>query len=147
MKARLKTRTTIKASAAEVFAYLSHTKYHPLWNPQMQSVTPLEQLGEGSVYTVYSQVLGVRTKAENHVTKYVQDEELEVHNQTGMIQYCANFRLEPHDKSTRVVSTIVVSSDSKAFAFAKPFMEHLARRELRADLAALKESVEQKLQP
>jgi carbon monoxide dehydrogenase subunit G len=147
MKARLKTRTTIKATPAEVFKYLGHTKYHPLWNPQMQSVTPLEQLQKDAVYTVQSLVLGVRVKAENHVTSYEQDRELEVHNRTGMIQYGANFRLNAQAKGTQITCTIVVSSDSKAFAFAKPLMEHLARKELRADLAALKDAVEQKMQP
>lgn len=145
MKARLKTRITISAEPATVFKYLAHTKYHPLWNPQMQSVSPLIPLHKDSIYTVFSLVLGVRTKAENHVTKFVQDQELEVQNKTGMIQYAACFRLEPTAKSTRVTCTISVSSQSKAFAFAKPLMESLARRELRADLAALKEAVEQKL--
>src|SRR4051812_42805893 len=102
MKARLKTRITISADPAAIFKYLGHTKYHPLWNPSMQSVTPLTQLKEGSVYTVHSLVMGVRTKAENHVTKYVQDKEFEVQNKTGMIQYCASFRLDPGKTGTRV---------------------------------------------
>lgn len=147
MKARLKTRTTIKADPASVFKYLGHTKYHPLWNPQMQSITPLVQLKEGIVYTAFSLVLGARVRAENHVTKYVQDEVFEIRNQTGMIQYCASFKLEALGETTRVTCTMAVSSESKAFAFAKPLMEHLARRELRTDLAGLKAAVEQKLEP
>jgi len=146
MKARLKTKITIAADAANIFKYLSHTKYQPLWNMQMKSATPLVQLHEGSVYKVQLQVLGVRTKAENHITKYVQDKELEIQNMTGMIQYSSNFRLEPQAKGTRVICTISVSSQSKAFAFAKPMMEHLARRELNIDLKALKKVVEQALE-
>jgi hypothetical protein len=145
MKARLKTRITINADAKAVFKYLGHTKYHSLWNPPIQSIRPLIQLQEGSVYTTESVVLGVRVKAENHVTGFVQDVMLEIQNSTGMVKYSANFRLQPADKGTLVTCTIVVATKSKAFAFAKPMMEHLAHRELRADLAALKQAVEQKL--
>jgi hypothetical protein len=111
----------------------------------LQSVTPLIQLKEGSVYHISLLVLGVRTKAENHVTNYRQGQVLEIQNKTGMVQYSANFRLESLNKGTRVTCTITVSANSKAFVFAKPLMEHLARRELRADLVALKAAVEQKL--
>jgi hypothetical protein len=145
MKARIKTQITINADAATVFKYLSHTKYHHLWNPQIQAVSPLVQLRAGMVYSVQTLVLGVRTKATNHITKYTQDKELGIQNETGMVQYSAEFHLEQHDKSTLVVCTVKVSTQAKAFAFTKPIMEHLARRELRTDLAALKEAVEQKL--
>ncbi|MGH7240752.1 MAG: SRPBCC family protein [Candidatus Saccharimonadales bacterium] len=147
MKARLKTRITIKAKPASIFKYLGHTKYHLLWNPQMQSVTPTTQLKEGSVYTAQSMVLGVRIKAENHVTKYVQDEQLGLQNTTGTVQYAAQFQLTTVGDATLVTCTIAVSAEGRAFVFAKPMLEQLARRELHADLKALKEAVEQKLQP
>lgn len=113
----------------------------------MQSVAPLEQLEEGSVYTTQSQVLGVKIKAVNHVVDYIQDEQLGIRNKTGMIQYSAQFKLSKRGDKTLVTSSVSVSSQSKAFAFAEPMLKQLARRELRADLEALKNAVEQKLQP
>lgn len=147
MKARLKTRITIHADPKAVFKYFGHTKYHHLWNPQIRTITPLTELSEGSVYYVQSQVLGTRLKAEDHITKFVPNKEIEIHNKTGMVQYCVNFRLEADEKGTHVICTSTVSSDSKTFAFARPMLDHLVRRELRADLLALKHAVEQKLEP
>jgi hypothetical protein len=145
MKARLKTRITINAEAAAIFKYLGNTSYHRLWNPSLQRIIPEGALKEGTAYTTHSRVLGTRIRSENHVTKFVVDEELEVQNKTGMVQYCVNYRLDPLKKGTRVICTSVVSSEGKAFAFAKPMLEHLARRELNADLRALKAAVEQNL--
>jgi carbon monoxide dehydrogenase subunit G len=143
MKARLKTRITINADAAAVFKYLGDTSHHRLWNPRLQRVDPEGRLSAGAVYTTQSKILGARIKAENHVTKYVVDEELEVQNKTGMVKYSVNYRLVPVEKGTRLICTTVVSSEGKAFAFAKPMMEQLARRELNADLRELKKTVEQ----
>lgn len=143
MKARLKTRITIHAEAAAIFKYLGDTSYHRLWNPRVQRIIPEGALTEGAAYTTHSRVLGTRIKAQNVVTKYVVDEELEVQNKTGMVQYSVNYRLEPLKTGTRVICTTMVSSEGKAFAFAKPMLEHLARRELNADLRELKKIIEQ----
>lgn len=145
MKAKVKTRVSIDAPLAEVFKYLSHTKYHPLWNPHLQRITPIMTLEEGKTYETYSVVLGVPTKAVNQVAVCVTNKELEITNQTGMVQYCVSYKLQEQGSGTLLGCKIVVSADSKAFAFARPLMEHLARRELRIDLKALKRAVEQKL--
>jgi hypothetical protein len=113
----------------------------------MQWVKPPVQLHDGSAYLTQSLMLGVRIKAENHITRYVQDKELEIQNSTGMVQYRANFKLQGRSKETVITCTIVVATTGKAFVFAKPIMEHLARRELNTDLNALKVAVEDRLEP
>jgi hypothetical protein len=144
MKARVKTRVTIHADAKTVFRYLSDTTYHRVWNSRLQTVSPEAQLKEGAKYMTQSTVLGVRIKALNQVTSFVQDKQLEIQNRTGMVQYVVCYTLQPHPKGTIVESRTVASADSKAFFFAKPMLEQLARRELNTDLRALKHLVEQK---
>jgi hypothetical protein len=146
MKARIKTTITIEASAAAVFKYLADTKLHYVWNPHLQAVSPEIKLHEGSVYDTVNVLLGVRTRTQNVVNTFVENQELELQNQTGMVDYRANYRLAAISTSqTKVICTIAVAAKGKAFYFARPMLEQLARRELRADLAALKTAVEQKL--
>ncbi len=146
MNARVKTQIVIDADAATTFRYLSHTKYHHLWNASLQSIQPLTELTLGDSYLSVSLLLGVRTKSKNHVKKFVQDKEIEFENKTGMLQYRANYVLVATNKTTKVVCSIIVSAESKAFAFARPMLEHLARRELNTDLQALKKAVEEGLE-
>ncbi|MBC7581810.1 SRPBCC family protein [Aeromicrobium sp.] len=146
MKARLKTKILIDADAPTVFKYLSHTRYHHLWNTSLQRVDPEGELREGSVYVSYSLVLGVRTRAVNEVVNFIQNKELQVQNKTGMIQYCVKYELAQRKGATSVLCTTIVSSDSRAFAFAKPILEHLVRRELNVDLNNLKQTVEARLE-
>jgi hypothetical protein len=146
MKARIKTTTTIDASAAAVFKYLADTKLHYIWNPHLQTVSPEMKLREGAIYDTVNVLLGVRIRARNIVTIFIENRELELQNQTGMLEYRANYRLEPASTSvTKVICTTVVAAKGKTFYFAKPMMEQLAHRELKADLAALKLAVEQHL--
>ena len=145
MNVRVVTQISIGASAKDVFKYLTVMKYHYLWNPQLQRISPMTVLSKGLQYEAESLVLGVKTKAQNSVTKFVKDKELEIENNTGLLHYCANFKLSRRDDSTMVVLTTVVSATGKAFAFAKPVLQRLARRELQTDLQALKIAVEQEL--
>jgi carbon monoxide dehydrogenase subunit G len=147
MKARVKTQTVIAAKPSAVFKYLSHTKYHKLWNQPIQSIEPIAQLESGSEYVTVVHILGVRNKAMNHVTKYKQDDEIQIENKTGMLQYSVNYRLSPEKGGTKLTCTTSVAATGKAFAFARPLLEHLARRELNTDLKALKHAVENGVEP
>jgi len=145
MNARIVTQITVNSSPERVFKYLTDMKYHYLWNPQLQRLTPVTVLKAGLQYEAESLVLGVRIKANNTVTNFVKNRELEIDNQTGMVHYSANFKLSRRKESTLLICNTTVSTTSKAFAFAKPVMERLARRELQTDLQALKIAVEQGL--
>lgn len=145
MKARVVTQITIAAGKELVFKYLQDMHYHYLWNPQIQSLKPITKLQIGTKYEAVSQVLGVKITAKNVVTKLQPNTELELENNTGMVHYCTNFTLSTKGQDTVLVCTTAVSSESKAFAFAKPVMERLARRELQTDLQALKIAVEHRL--
>jgi hypothetical protein len=105
-------------------------------------MTPLKL---GSIYASESVVLGVQIQANNEVTAYTKNQEIELLNNTGTLQYRINFRLQPQGKKTLLRSTTVVSTNNKAFAFAKPVLKMLGQRELQSDLQALKIAVEQKL--
>jgi hypothetical protein len=142
VQARVVTKVSIAAEPAAVFKYLTDLKYHYLWNPQLQSIEPITKLKEGSTYKTTSVVLGVRINAKNEVTKFVKDKELELINNTGMVKYRASFKLSPKPHKTEVACSIVVSSDSHAYAFATPVLKLLARRELQIDLQSLKLAVE-----
>jgi len=145
MQATIKTQISIKAPPADVFEYLSILKYHPYWNPQVQSFSSTAALKLGSKYQTDSQVLGVKISSENEVTRFVSPKEIEITNGTGMVKYRANFQLRPKDGGTFLTLTTTVSTTSKAFAFAKPVLTSLARRELQSDLQALKLAAEHNL--
>jgi hypothetical protein len=146
MQTAVITQATIHAKQAEVFKYLSDLKYHQLWNPQLLSISSSgKQLELGSEYKTQSQVLGVKIRARNVVTKFENLKELEISNNTGLVQYRANFKLRAKKNGTVLVCTTTVSTDSEAFAFAKPVLKLLARRELQSDMQALKLAVEHNL--
>jgi polyketide cyclase/dehydrase/lipid transport protein len=127
---------------------LTDLKYHYLWNPQVQSISPSQgKLELDSRYRTTSTVLGVRIASHNHITTFAPNQELEMENTTGLVHYRANFRLLPKGAHTLVICTTTVTADSQAFAFAAPILRRLARRELQTDMQALKLAVEGRLRP
>ena len=140
------TRVTINASPKAVFKYMRDLKYHYLWNPHIESLKPLQTLKKGAQYTAKSIVFGRRLETPNTVTVFIENKELEVENVTGMIRYRVNYSLLPTDTSTVVRCDIEVTAESDAFAFAKPVLRLMTRRELQSDLQALKVAVEEKLE-
>lgn len=146
MKANVITKITIQAPSAQVFRYLSDLKYHHLWNPQVLRISQHGKLKLGSSFKSVSLLLGIEVESSNVVTKFAPPKELEIRNSVGMVQYTAHFWLFPAGQKTLVVLTTEVSSHSNAFAFAPPLLKILARRELQADMQALKIAVENNLQ-
>ena len=146
MKARVVTKVTISASPVAVFAYLKNLEHHYLWNPALQRLSSIKPLKLGMEYKSVRMVLGKQLKATNTVTAFINNRELQLENNTGMIHYCVNYKLKSQGKNTVLTCSTSVSAESKAFAFAKPVLEILARRELQSDLQALKVAVEQRLQ-
>src|SRR4051812_29129181 len=115
MKAKISSRITINARPAEIFKYLKHTKYHYLWNPQIRTIEPETTLKLGSKYKTTSVILGKQLSAENNVTKFEDNRELELENTTGLVHYCARFTLRSKGNKTLVVCETSVDSRSKAF--------------------------------
>jgi hypothetical protein len=145
MKTLITSKITIAAAPAKTFRYLADLKCHQLWNPHLISIAPLMSLRLGVEYKTVSILLGVEVKGTNAVTKFKVNEELELSNTTGLLQYVVRYRLQSRGQKTLLNCTTVVSSKSNAFAFAAPILEILARRELQTDLSALKIAVEQRL--
>lgn len=145
MKASVAARLTIRASAAEVFFYLKEVESHPLWNPRLQSVSPLKTLRLGSTYTSENTLLGIKVTSSNTVTKFTANKEFEIKNDAGILHYTANYKLAPKDKQTIVICNTEVYSDKDAFRLAAPMLKLLARREIQTDLHLLKLVVEDSL--
>ena len=120
-------------------------RLHYLWNPPQQTIEPIITLKLGSQYKTTSVILGKKLEALNTVTKFHDSKELELENNTGLVHFVVNFKLSYNAGKTTLICNSILDSDSKAFAFAKPVLEMLARRELQADLKSLKIAVEQKL--
>lgn len=138
-------QVTIKARPAAVFKYLADLNYHFLWNPHLQNLSPRMVLKKGVSYQTTSMLLGVKVVAKNQVTKFASNQELQIENSTGTLKYRVNYQLRRQEQSTTLVCTTKVSADSPSFAFSRPVLKMLARRELRSDLEALKLAVEQQL--
>jgi uncharacterized protein YndB with AHSA1/START domain len=146
MEVRVVAKVTIAADRPSVFKYLTNLKYHFLWNPHLQSITRLKRLKPGATYESTSLLLGIRVQGTNRVAKFVPDREVELENNTGALHYQVNYQLTGIPRKTLLTCTTTVSSQSQAFAFTKPVLRLLARRELQSDLQALKIAVEQGLE-
>ncbi|HSX45503.1 MAG TPA: SRPBCC family protein [Candidatus Saccharimonadia bacterium] len=138
-------RISVEAKPRAIFKYLADSSYHFLWNPHLHSLEPANKLKLGSKYKTSSVLLGVRVSGKNAVTGFVADKELQIENVAGTISYIVNYKLHPQGEDTQVVCTTEVTADGNAFAFTKPLLRLLARRELQSDLKALKIAVENKL--
>lgn len=146
MKATFITRVRIAADQDLVFEYLTHLKYHQLWNPQTRKVSSKSRLQLGSTFNTTLVILGIKIHARNVVTVLSEPREFEIKNVTGTVHYVSNIKLRKWLGKTLVISTTTVSTDSKAFVFTMPTMKRLARRELKTDMQALKVAVENRLQ-
>jgi hypothetical protein len=146
MKAHVVARVSIDATPPGVFGYLEHLRFHYLWNPSLIKLSPIVALKQGMTYKSTSLLLGIKVQSVNKVSKLVKNRELEVENDSGPLNYRVNYHLETKASKTIVICTTEVSSKSEAFAFAKPVLKLLARRELQTDLQALKIAVENRLQ-
>lgn len=145
MKALITSEVTIDAKPNEVFAYLEDLKFHHSWNPPIQKIEPIIKLELGAKYQSSSMFLGKRLTTDNVVTVFVEGQEIQIENTTGLVEFSANYRVSASGNKTIVNSRIAVASKSKAFAFTTPVLKALAQRELNTDLQALKVAVEQKL--
>ena len=147
MNTNLVSQLVIAATKPEVFTYLSNLSYHHLWNPHLLTITPKSKIKLGTTYRTSSLLLGVRVRGANKVTKFIPDKEVEIQNTTGALKYRVNYCLEAgSDGKTLIACTTSISSTGEAFAFAAPVLKLLARREIQADLQALKIAVEQQLE-
>lgn len=145
MKTTIVSRIQISADQKVVFEYLSHLKYHTLWNPHLRKISSGQRLKLGSRYTTESFILNIRLPAHNTVTKFSEPNEMEIENTVGVLNWRINYKLKPNGKSVLVVCSSIVSTESKGFVFTAPILKQLARRELQTDLQSLKIAVENKL--
>lgn len=145
METTVTTKITISSTPKKIFKYLCHLKYHYLWNPHLRKIHPVTSLKLGQIYETESLLLGIAVKGKNTVTKFISEQELQIENSTGSIQYSVNYRLSA--KPDHVVLTCItrVSSKQKIFKFTATVMKTLAQRELQSDLQALKIAAEQQL--
>ena len=146
MKARVVTAITIHARPNDVFRYLINLQYHHLWNPHLQGTQPPLELHLGSRYHTTSLLFAVRVQSDITVVALTPDKELELQNDAGPLQYDIRYRLTKEQDTTILKCSTTVSSESNAFAFARPLLKLLAQRELQTDLQLLKIAVEENLQ-
>lgn len=146
MKVHTVTKISIRKKRAEVFKYLADLRYHYLWNPHLRRISPLDVVKLGTEYKSVTLLLGVKVRGKNVITKLLPNQEVEIVNNIGTLQYKVSYRLQSKRKETLLVCTTSVYSENGAFAFTAPILKLLARRELQTDLQALKIAVEQQLQ-
>jgi hypothetical protein len=144
-KVHVVTRITIAAKPGEVFIYLTDLRYYYLWNPHIESISPIKPLTLGMNYQTGIMLMGVRVKSTHEVTKIVVPKLLELQNKAGLVKHRTSFRLTAKGEKTQLICSTVVWADTASFAFAKPVLKLLAQRELKTDMQALKLAVEQKL--
>jgi len=137
------TRISIASRPIDVFKYLVNLKYHLIWIPHLQSISPLTKLKLGTVYKSTILLLGlIKVNGQNLVTKLVPDRELAIENKIGPLQYNVRWFLRPKNDSTILICTAHVTADMHTFGFVSPELNHLVRTELRTELRSLKKLVE-----
>lgn len=146
MRTSITTHTSIKASPAQVFAYLSNLKLHYLWNPQIVSISSHRQLKLGSKYMTESRLLGLTITATNSVTKFNPPTEIMIENTTGSVQYQVHFVLEPLGDETDVNLSISLTTNIPALLVSGSILRRFARHEIKSDLYSLKIAVESHLE-
>ena len=99
-------------------------------------------LQEGMEYRVTNTLFGMKTSGRVRVKKLIRPTRLDLISTTGMLEFTVSYQLAKKGTGTLLTCRTSVSTESKAFAFAKPMMHLLARRELQADLEELKLLVE-----
>jgi len=144
MQTRVSSQVTIHDTPSRVFTYLTELKRHYLWNPHLKDVKPLIKVQADTIYRTRSWLFGIEVRGLNKIVNYVPNKELGIENDTGLLHYKVNYTLSRKGKNTVLECDTEVFADSKAWAFAKPVMKQLARRELQADLELLKIAVEQR---
>lgn len=125
---------------------MKELKYHYLWNPHIQKITPITSLSRGLVYKSESILLGVRVKGVNKVIKVIENEEIQLENKAGTIKYQVKYYLSKYQKDkTKLLYTITLNTDNKIFAYSAEIIKILAKQELRSDMQALKIASENRL--
>ncbi len=144
-KATVVSTIQIDADPDDIFKYLSHLKYHTLWNPHLRKISANHRLKLGSTYNTESLILNIRLPARNTVTKFSESNELEIENTIGTLRWKINFKLKPNGGTVLVICSGEVSAERKSFVFTAPILKQLARREMQTDLQSLKIAVEHNL--
>jgi uncharacterized membrane protein len=147
MKTHVVTKVYIAAPPGEVYRFLTDLQYHPLWNPHLIAVSPKTVLKPDMRYRANSLLFGIKVSGNIRVVNMVEGRELELQNDTGMLRYRVRYRLARKASATQLTCSISVSTESKAFAFARPILSILAERELHSDLNSLKALAEGQTSP
>jgi hypothetical protein len=142
----LKNKVSIKAEPSEVYFYLSHLKYHYLWNPSMRHLSSEGELTLGMSYEAKSKLLGgITVSSRNKVTELVPNKKLRLQNRLGNIKYDAEFTLAKRRSRTIVTCNIIIDTKAQILGMTLPVLKQLGNRELQSDLYYLKLAVENKM--
>lgn len=146
MKVYIVNQILIEAKRSEIFQYLANPNYHFLWNPTLKRISTYDNLQKGSTYKATNHVMGIELITTNVITKFKKNEEVEIVNKSGIIQYRLNFKLLKKGAKVLLINSSELSTISKLFAFSVPVFHLLAKRQLQTQLNALKIAVEHSLE-
>ena len=130
----------------EVFDFVTTPSTWAEWSgPVLEVRTPEPgPLKPDADFTVVAKLLGRRFESQAHVTAYEANKLLSYASPSGPLPNTFTWRFESTEPGTRLTQTIQGDEDrtSGFFKLAFPVVEAVTKRQMRADLATLKELLE-----
>lgn len=144
--AQFRVSVLVNRPVDEVFAYLSDPRRDPEWSgasDEMLQIDPGEPIRSGTRFRQLGSFLGRRLVFLIEVTVYEENHRFGMKVVSGPFRFAGVRTVEAEDGRTRV--TFTGGGESRGFfKLAEPLLEKVAARQLKRDLAALKQVLEKR---
>jgi uncharacterized protein YndB with AHSA1/START domain len=139
--------TDIARPPEEVFPFVTNPEHWPQWSALVIAVRsePPGPLTANGTFTVVAKLLGRQFETHSRVTEVVENRLLAYTSTSGPVPSAFTWRFDPTDAGTRVTETVSTDDEEVVGAFfrlAFPLIEAAGRRQMKADLATLKDLLE-----
>jgi hypothetical protein len=126
------------AAAAVFDLFTDLTRMH-LWSLGMLAVTGVPRMYKGLVYTSTSVTAGQMSRSRIEVTEFIQDHEVQLTNNAGVITYYMLVLFEPLTSTRcRVTCKMQFSLSAGLLDEARPVIESMAEARVRGNWEMLK---------
>ena len=127
----------------EVFAFTTNPENASLFQPDVleSRQTSAGPIGVGTTWQEVRHMLGRRIESTNQVTEYEQNKKLFFKTTSGPIPVEGGYTFEPVEGGTKV-SIVGQGETNVFFKFADPLVASIAKRQLEASSAILKDLLE-----
>jgi uncharacterized protein YndB with AHSA1/START domain len=137
---------TIARPIGDVFAFVADQRNAPEWQIGLLEVrrTTEAPLGVGSKHVVVRKLMGRRIEATNEYVRFEPDKVVTFKGDSGPMHFEFSYLTEPSPEGTRLTGHMEMQSGG-LWGLAEPLLASSVRREMEANLPALKELMESRV--